>query len=46
MVGSDKLKTDGAAQELKRDAQKATGDAKTAMKDAANRTAKAINKNL
>ena len=46
VVGSDKLKAEGAAQELKGDAQKATGDAKAAVKDAANQTAKAINKNL
>jgi uncharacterized protein YjbJ (UPF0337 family) len=46
VVGSDKLKTEGAAQELKGDAQKATGDAKSAVKDAANKTANAINKNL
>jgi uncharacterized protein YjbJ (UPF0337 family) len=45
VVGSDKLKTEGAAQELKGDAQKATGDAKAAVKDAANKTANAINKN-
>jgi uncharacterized protein YjbJ (UPF0337 family) len=38
MVGSDKLKTEGAAQELKGDAQKATGDAKAAVKDVANKT--------
>jgi uncharacterized protein YjbJ (UPF0337 family) len=46
VVGSDKLKTEGAAQELKGDAQKATGDAKAAVKDAANKTANAINKNI
>ena len=46
VVGSDKLKTEGAAQELKGDAQKATGDAKAAVKDAASQTAKAVNKNL
>jgi uncharacterized protein YjbJ (UPF0337 family) len=45
-VGSDKLKTEGAAQELKGDAQKATGDAKAAVKDAANKAADAVNKNL
>ena len=45
-VGSDKLKTEGAAQELKGDVQKATGDAKAAVKDAANKTADAVNKNL
>jgi uncharacterized protein YjbJ (UPF0337 family) len=46
VVGSDKLKEEGAAQELKGDAQKATGDAKAAVKDAANKTANAINRNL
>jgi uncharacterized protein YjbJ (UPF0337 family) len=46
VVGSDKLKTEGAAQELKGDAQKATGDAKAAVKDATNKAAAAINKNL
>jgi uncharacterized protein YjbJ (UPF0337 family) len=46
LVGSDKLKAEGAAQELKGDAQKAAGDAKAAVKDAANKTANAINKNL
>jgi uncharacterized protein YjbJ (UPF0337 family) len=46
VVGSDKLKTEGAAQELKGDAQKAMGDAKSAAKDAVNKTADALNKNL
>jgi uncharacterized protein YjbJ (UPF0337 family) len=46
LVGSDKLKTEGAAQELKGDAQRATGDAKAAVKDAANKAADALNKNL
>jgi uncharacterized protein YjbJ (UPF0337 family) len=46
VVGSDKLKEEGAAQELKGDAQKATGDAKAAVKDAANKAADAINRNL
>jgi uncharacterized protein YjbJ (UPF0337 family) len=46
VVGSDKLKTEGAAQELKGDAQKATGDAKAAAKGETNKTADAINKNL
>ena len=45
-LGSDKLKANGAAQELKGDAQKATGDAKNAIKDAANKTASAVNKKL
>jgi uncharacterized protein YjbJ (UPF0337 family) len=46
VVGSDKLKTDGAAQKLKGDAQKATGDAKAAVKDATNKAAGAVNKKL
>jgi uncharacterized protein YjbJ (UPF0337 family) len=46
VVGSDRLKTEGAAQELKGDAQKAAGDAKAAVKDGANKAADAINKNL
>jgi uncharacterized protein YjbJ (UPF0337 family) len=46
VVGSDKLKAEGAAQELKGDAQKATGDAKAAVKDATNKAADAINKKL
>ena len=45
-LGSDKLKAEGAAQELKGDAQKATGDAKNAIKDAVNKTASAVNKKL
>jgi uncharacterized protein YjbJ (UPF0337 family) len=46
VVGSDKLKSEGAAQELKGDVQKATGDAKAAVKDTANKTADALNKKL
>jgi uncharacterized protein YjbJ (UPF0337 family) len=46
VVGSDKLKAEGAVQETKGDAQKAVGDAKNAIKDAANKTANAANKNL
>jgi uncharacterized protein YjbJ (UPF0337 family) len=46
VVGSDKLKAEGAAQELKGDAQKATGDAKAAVKNAADKTAATINRNL
>jgi uncharacterized protein YjbJ (UPF0337 family) len=46
VVGSDKLKAEGAAQEVKGDAQKAVGDAKNAVKDGANKAADAINKNL
>lgn len=46
VVGSDKLKSEGAAQELKGDAQKATGDAKNATKDAIDKTAAALQKPL
>ncbi len=46
VVGSDKLKAEGAAQELKGDAQKAVGDAKAAVKSGANKVADAVNKNL
>jgi uncharacterized protein YjbJ (UPF0337 family) len=45
-VGSDKLRAEGAAQELKGHAEKAVGDAKEAIKDAANRAAEHINKNV
>ena len=43
-VGSDKLKAEGAAQELKGDVQKAVGDAKAAVKDGANKAAAAANR--
>jgi uncharacterized protein YjbJ (UPF0337 family) len=46
VVGSEKLKGEGAAQELKGDAQKAVGDAKNTVKDGANKAADAVNKNL
>ena len=46
LVGSDKLKTEGLAQEAKGDAQKAVGDAKAAVKDGANKAADTINRNL
>jgi uncharacterized protein YjbJ (UPF0337 family) len=46
VVGSEKLKGEGAAQEIKGDAQKAVGDAKNAVKDGANKVADAVNKNL
>jgi uncharacterized protein YjbJ (UPF0337 family) len=46
LIGSDKLKTEGAAQELKGDAQNAAGDGKAAVKNVTNKTADAINKNL
>jgi uncharacterized protein YjbJ (UPF0337 family) len=45
-VGSDKLRAEGAAQELKGHAQKAVGDAKDAVKNAANKTAERVNKNI
>ena len=46
VVGSDKFKAEGAGQELKGDAQRAVGGAKAAIKDAANKTAAAVNKKL
>jgi uncharacterized protein YjbJ (UPF0337 family) len=46
VVGSDKLKIDGAAQEAKGDAQKAMGNAKAATKDAAHKAADFVNKKL
>ncbi len=45
-VGSDKLRAEGAAQDLKGRAQKAVGDAKDAVKTAANKTAEQINKKI
>ncbi len=45
-VGSDKLETEGLAQEAKGAAQKTTGDAKAAIKDGADKVAGAIKKNL
>ena len=38
-VGSDKMKNEGAAQEVKGDAQRAVGDAKNATKEAVDKTA-------
>jgi uncharacterized protein YjbJ (UPF0337 family) len=46
IVGSDKLKAEGAAQELKGDAQRAVGGAKATVKNVANKTATAVNKKL
>ena len=46
VVGSDKLRVEGAAQEAKGDALKAVGDAKAATKDAANKAADFVNKKL
>src|SRR5271170_5297834 len=43
-IGSDKLKGEGAAQEVEGAAQKAVGDAKAAVKDGANKVADALNK--
>ena len=45
-VGSDRLKTEGAAQEIKGHAQKAAGDAKDAIKKSIKKVADAVNKNL
>jgi uncharacterized protein YjbJ (UPF0337 family) len=44
VLGSDKLRVKGAAQEAKGDAQKAVGSAKAAAKDAANKTSAFVNK--
>jgi uncharacterized protein YjbJ (UPF0337 family) len=46
VIGSEKLKAEGAAQELKGDAQKVTGGAKSAVKDGANKASDKINKTL
>jgi uncharacterized protein YjbJ (UPF0337 family) len=46
VFGSDRLRAEGAAQEIKGDAQRATGKAKAAVKDVANKAADAANKNL
>jgi uncharacterized protein YjbJ (UPF0337 family) len=46
VVGSDKLKSEGAAQELKGDAQKLSGDAKNAAIDAVEKAADAVKKPL
>jgi uncharacterized protein YjbJ (UPF0337 family) len=43
---SDRLQGEGAAQELKGKGQKAIGDAKEATKDATNKIADTVNKNL
>lgn len=45
-TGSEKLQGEGAIQELKGKGQNALGDAKEATKDAADKAAAAINKNL
>ena len=46
VLGDEKLKAEGAAQEAKGDVQKAVGDAKAAVKDNANKVAAEINKKL
>ena len=46
VVGSDQMKSEGAAQELKGDVQKTTGDAKNAAKDAIDKTVAALKKPL
>ena len=46
VVGSDKMRSEGAVQELKGDAQKTTGDAKNLAKDAIDKTAAALKKPL
>ena len=46
MVGSEKLQAEGKVQELKGEGQKAMGDAKAAVKNAADKTADAINRKL
>jgi uncharacterized protein YjbJ (UPF0337 family) len=45
-VGSDRLQGEGAIQEIKGKGQQAVGDAKQATKDAVNKAAGAVNKNL
>lgn len=45
-MGLDRMKADGVMQELKVDAQKTTGDAKNATKEAADKTAAALKKPL
>ena len=45
-TGSDRMEGEGAAQELKGKGQNAMGDAKQATKDAANKAASTVNKNL
>jgi uncharacterized protein YjbJ (UPF0337 family) len=45
-TGSEKLQGEGAMQEVKGKGQQALGDAKEATKDATNKAAAAVNKNL
>jgi uncharacterized protein YjbJ (UPF0337 family) len=45
-VGSDRLQGEGVVQEIKGHGQKAVGDVKEATKDAVNKAAAVVNKNL
>ncbi len=45
-VGSDKLRAEGAGQEIKGHAQQAVGNAKEGIKNAADKVADAVNKKL
>jgi uncharacterized protein YjbJ (UPF0337 family) len=45
-VGSDRLQDEGAVQEIKGKGQKSVGEAKQATKDAVNKAAAAVNRNL
>jgi uncharacterized protein YjbJ (UPF0337 family) len=45
-IGSDRLQTDGATQEIKGDAQKPAADAKHAIKKSVNKLAGTLNKHL
>lgn len=46
VVGSEKLQAEGTLQELKGEAQVATGETKEAIKDGANKVADKINEKL
>ena len=46
LVGSEKLQTEGAAQEVEGEAQQAVGSAKAGIKDAANKVANTVNSKL
>jgi uncharacterized protein YjbJ (UPF0337 family) len=46
IVGSEKLKAEGAGQEIKGEGQQAVGKAKEVVKDAANKVADAANRKL
>ena len=45
-IGSDRLQGEGAVQEIKGKGQKSVGEAKQATKDAVNKAAAAVNRNL